>query len=143
MTYKVLIDTNILVDAALTFRPESAEACRLLELVGLGRCLGYVSALSLKDFYYLCRKALPDETVRAWIDLMLDTCEVVPVDKAICRRASASQNPDFEDAIVEVAALDTESDYLVSRDMEGFEGLRIPKVSAANFLRICEQEDTV
>ena len=47
MTYKVLIDTNILVDAALTFRPESAEACRLLELVGLGRCLGYVSALNI------------------------------------------------------------------------------------------------
>ena len=133
---KVLLDTNVLVDAVVAERPQHAEARRLLEELMGGTALGYVCPLSLKDFFYLTHGALSDAVARGWIGLFMDVLEVVPVNRASCEAALCSENPDFEDALIEAAVQDAQADFLVSRDLEGFKTLTVPRVTAAEFLEL-------
>lgn len=134
MTYKALLDTNILLDAVMSERPQHAEASEVVALAVSGQALFHVSATSLKDFFYLARKTVSVAEARRWIAFFLDVCEVVPVDRASCVRALGSDNPDFEDALVEAAVAEVGADVLVSRDAEGFAGLTVPRLSAAELV---------
>lgn len=133
---RVLLDTNVLVDAAVATRPQHAEAQSLLETLVRGDVLGHVCPLSLKDFFYLTHKALSNDVARRWIGLFVDVLEVVPVNRASCKAALDSDNPDFEDALIEAAVKDARADYLISRDEEGFKTLSVPRVTAAEFLAL-------
>ena len=133
---KVFLDTNILVDVAVAERPEHLEAERLFGALARGRALGHVSPLSLKNFFYITRKRLPAPTAREWIELFMDVCGVVPVSRDSCRRAAQADNPDFEDALIEAAVCEAGADYLISRDLEGFRTLSVPRVSAGEFLAL-------
>lgn len=138
MTCRLLLDTNVLIDAALPERPQSDEASELIEAAMGGSYLAYISSLSLKDFFYVCRKSITNSVAHTWIETFMESLEVVPVDRTTCQRALKSANPDFEDALIEAAATEARADYLITRDLEGFDGLTIPRLSAAEFLALQE-----
>lgn len=50
---KVLLDTNVLLDALLAREPFVADAAFLLEAVEAGEIIGFMSATTVTDVHYL------------------------------------------------------------------------------------------
>ena len=131
---RVLCDTNFLLDVVLEHRPGADSAFRLFELIAGGRVAGALSPTSLKDFYYIARREIAEETRREYIDLFLDAFEIVDIGRNACRFALECDEPDFEDGLVRAAAELDDFDYIVSRDARAFLSSRVKRVSAEGLL---------
>lgn len=134
-----MVDTNILLDMALDHRPDAAAARNLLAAMASGRCTLAVSAGSLKDFYYIARRDIPEPERRAWVSFFLDALEVYPVDSLSCRNAVDSDEPDLEDGIVRAIAEAMGARAIISRDSTAFEGSLVRRLTAAEFLAYLER----
>lgn len=104
MTNKLFHDTNILLDNMLDHRPDGDATCELIKLSESGDVLCTVSATSLNDAYYVSRRFMPEEQRRRWLVFFLDAFDVAAPTADVCRRALASDEPDFEDGIVRALA---------------------------------------
>lgn len=136
MTYKLFLDTNFLLDVMLENRPEPQATKRLMELASNGDVLCTISTASLADAYYVARHGLAEELRRTWLGLFLDLFGTVAPDAETCRRALASDEPDYEDGVIRTLAESTGSDYLISRDERAFANSAVPRVSAGEFLAL-------
>ena len=104
MTYKLFLDTNILLDNMLERRPDGDAACELMRLSERGDVLCTVSATSLNDVYYVSRRFMTEEQRRGWLAFFLDAFDVAAPTADVCRRAIASDEPDFGDGIIRALA---------------------------------------
>lgn len=142
MPRKLLIDTNILLDAALAERPERAYALLLMDEFVYSEAEGYITSLSLKDIYYILSKYQDASSARQFVISLMDIFNVVAVDSAICRTATVSNEPDFEDGIVRACAEQVPVDFIITRDSEAFARSPIKKLSARSYLDLfCEVEE--
>lgn len=136
MTYKLFLDTNILLDNMLERRPDGDAACELMRLSERGDVLCTVSATSLNDVYYVSRRFMTEEQRRGWLAFFLDAFDVAAPTADVCRRALASDEPDFEDGIIRALAEAWGASYIISRDERAFTSSPIPRVSAGEFLEL-------
>ncbi|WP_455138745.1 type II toxin-antitoxin system VapC family toxin [Thermophilibacter sp.] len=136
MTYKLFLDTNILLDQMIDDRPGSDDALRLTGMATRGNVLCTISTTSLSDVYYISRRTVPERKRRAWLEFFLDAFEAVAPDTNTCRTALASDEPDYEDGVVRALAERCHADYIISRDERAFAGSGVPRLSAAEFLEV-------
>ena len=125
---RVFLDTNFLLDLALEHRPGGKAAAEILQRAEEGELAGIVSPSSLKDFYYIARKDMPDDLRRGWIAFFMDGFAVADTNRSVCQNALVSDEPDFEDGIVRAIAEDEGCDYILTRDAKGFDGSKAPKI---------------
>ena len=119
-----------------------AMASLLVDEFAYGASMGYVSALSLKDVYYILTKYADEPAARAFILAVMDLFEVVPVDMGLCRIAAQSDEPDFEDGLIRACAEHADVDYIISRDERAFAKSPIKRFSPQEYLdEFCEVED--
>jgi predicted nucleic acid-binding protein len=139
MNKKVLIDTNILLDAAMSERPEWAWAVMLLDEIAYGRLDGCIASTSLKDAYYVMSKYADEPTARSFVSACLDAFEVLEVSASLCRVAVQSNEPDFEDGIIRACAESAGVDFIISRDEAAFRKTAIKRLSARDYAELfCE-----
>ena len=131
---KVFLDTNALLDIAIPGRPGQLAASRLFRLVCDGDLWAEISASSLKDFYYITRKSIPEAERRKWISLFMRAFQVVQLSRSTCQDALASDEPDFEDGLVRSMAERTGCDYIISRDVRAFIGSCASRLTSEEFL---------
>ena len=104
MRKSVLVDTNVLLDAAMRERPDHAYALMLFdEAVYEGLDLR-VCVSSYKDVYYVLTKYASEPEARAYVADLLRVTTPSPVDSACLEIAVTSNEPDFEDAVVRACA---------------------------------------
>jgi len=114
---KFLIDTNIILDLLLQREPFFQEAEILFEIMGNGQILGYVSATTLTDIFYIAKRQTQSiERANQAIALILRVLEICPVDRTALELALASKTSDFEDAVQIACALSQGLDGIVTRD---------------------------
>ncbi len=131
---KLFLDTNFLLDAALSGRPGSQEAARLFTAIARREAIGLVAACSLKDFYYIARRGLDEKLERRWLRLFADACYISATDRDSVMRALDSDEPDFEDGLLRAVAEIEGADYIITRDAAAFTGSPIPKLTASEYL---------
>lgn len=141
--HRVLLDTNILLDAALPNRPNRRAAFLLLEKVIYQNIRGYLCATSLKDFYYVLTKASTEQDARKYLAALLDFFEIVPIDMSLCKIALASNEPDFEDGLVRAAAESASVDFIISRDVSAFERSHIKRLTAQEYIDLFDEAEEV
>lgn len=142
MSRKLLLDTNILLDAAMQERPGWLAATLLLDEFVYSHAKGYVSALSLKDVYYVLGKYSDEASARQFVLAVMDLFEIVDVNKAICRLAALDNEPDFEDGTIRACAESVPVDFIISRDEKAFRKPSIKRLSAQDYLDLfCEVEE--
>ena len=61
---------------------------------------------------------------------------VLPVDAECCGDAVASNEPDFEDAIIRAAAEQAHAEFIVSKDMAAFANSRVRRIVPADVLTL-------
>ena len=142
MNRRLLIDTNILLDAAMGERPGWAAATLLMDELAYGEAVGFVASVSLKDAYYVLTKYADEAAAREFVLAVMDLCQVAAVDGITCRLAALSDEPDFEDGLIRACAEGNRIDYIISRDKEAFARCAIKRLSAQEYVDLfCDVEE--
>lgn len=133
---KVMLDTNILLDYILPDRPESEYARLLMKDIAQQKHRGFVSASSLKDFYYLTVKSIGEQAARDWVCIFMRLCDIEELDVEVCAIAVESDEPDFEDGCIRATAERAQVDFLITRDRSAYARSWVKTYSAREFISL-------
>lgn len=139
--YRLLFDTNILLDAVCPGRPEQREAHRLLARCNGDGDMGIACVLSLKDVYYVMEKRFDEPTARKAVEWLTNLLVIGPVGAEECLVALSSNEPDFEDGLVRACAELNDVDFIISRDARAFAGSTKKHVTPRQYLTEVVQGD--
>ncbi|MFZ1027479.1 MAG: PIN domain-containing protein [Limnoraphis robusta] len=131
---KVLLDTNIILDQLLEREPFYIESNALFDEIRLKRVIGYVTATTLTDIFYIAKKQKGTRVAQQYIRDLLMTMQICPVNRKILEAAIASNSDDFEDAVQLACAVSEDLDAIVTRNMQGFSDASIDILTAGELL---------
>jgi putative PIN family toxin of toxin-antitoxin system len=118
---RVLVDTNIILDDFLEREPFVEDAAALMEAIESERIVGYVTATTLTNIFYIARRQTRSiELARQAVSETLTLMEVCLVDRAILEAAFASNLRDFEDAVQLACAMASRLDAIITRNAQDF-----------------------
>jgi predicted nucleic acid-binding protein len=136
----VLIDTNIVLDYLLQRDPFIEYAAELFQAIDSNRVVGYVTATTVTDIFYIARKHTRSiEQARQAVSEILIVMVICPVNRTILESALVSGIADFEDAVQITCAEGL--DAIVTRD-KGFQSSVVPVLSVRQLLEQLAQEET-
>jgi len=113
---KVVLDTNVIIDAVASRQPFCVEAEAILLAASEGKIEGYITANTVTDIFYVVRRSLSEEETREIIRALLYSLDVIEVGGADCWQALSLPMQDFEDALLAACAEKIGADCIVSRD---------------------------
>jgi len=120
MSQHVLLDSNVIVDYALT-RPGFAEnAEKIFEHIEAGTVEGCISSSAITDVYYIVERKTTRDYAWEMMEYIYQTLRIMPVIRETIREALDFDMHDFEDAVQAAAAQDFGIDIVVTRDKAGF-----------------------
>jgi predicted nucleic acid-binding protein len=132
---RVLVDTNIILDDFLEREPFVEDAAALMEAIESERIVGYVTATTLTNIFYIARRQTRSiELARRAVSETLELMEVGLVDRSILEAAFASNLRDFEDAVQLACAIALRLDAIITRNPQDFAGATLPILSASELL---------
>ena len=133
---RLLLDTNILLDAILDGRPYAQEAQDVIARCNGGGDFGIVSGLSLKDVYYIATRAHGATWARTAVRHLMGLLVIAPDDAEVFDCALNSGEADFEDGIIRACAELNDADFIITRDGTAFTNSPVRSVTAGEYLRI-------
>jgi putative PIN family toxin of toxin-antitoxin system len=132
---RVLVDTNILLDDFLEREPFVEDAAALMEAIESERIVGYVTATTLTNIFYIARRQTRRiELARQAVSETLTLMEVCLVDRAILEAAFASNLRDFEDAVQLACAMASRLNAIITRNAQDFAAATLPILSTRELL---------
>jgi predicted nucleic acid-binding protein len=133
---KVLIDTSVVLDVLLNRAPFSANSKAIFDLAEEKRIIGYVSASSITDIFYIANKEFKDnEIVYQAIERLDALFLIVPVSKFTITDALALRWKDFEDAVQFMVAKENDITYIITQNVADFKTSDIPCMSPTDFIK--------
>ncbi len=88
---KILIDTNIVLDFLLQREPFFQDAELLFQKIDSGHVVGYVTATTLTDIFYISRRHTRSiDQARQAVSEMLTAMIICPVNRAVLESAFGS-----------------------------------------------------
>lgn len=139
---KVLIDTNIVLDFLLQREPFFEDAEHLFQAVDAGQIVGYVTATTLTDIFYIARKHTRSvEKARQAVSEIFTVMEICAIDRGVLESAFNSGLADFEDAVQIFSAVACGLEVIVTRDVRGFLSSPLPILSVADLLQQVGQQN--
>ena len=136
---RLLIDTNVVLDYLGTNEGFSDEAEQIFELALQRKAIELVSASAITDIYYVLRRAVKDrETAIEKLKSIRKVIGILPVTESDIDKAISRNWKDFEDAVQYSVAETNGVDYIISRDINGFEERLIPCFSPKEFLKMID-----
>ena len=138
----VLIDTCVIIDALQSRKPFDQDAEAVFLAVANRRCVGFLTANSVTDIYYLMHKALHSaEKTKKVLSALFSLFELLDTCGIDCRKALASDVSDYEDAVMVEAAARAEIDCIVTRNERDYAGAPMPVYSPKQFVELLYTED--
>jgi len=117
---KVLVDTNVVLDVLLDRRPHSGDAAHIFKLVEEGRLQGLLCATTITTIDYLLIQSLSRSDARKHLAQLIRLFDIAPVNRAVIERAMRSRITDFEDAVLEQAAVLAGAEAIITRNAKDF-----------------------
>ena len=132
-----LIDTCIIIDALQSREPFNKDAETIFLSVANRRCVGFLTANSVTDIYFLMHKALHSaaETRKA-LGILFSLFEIIDTCGIDCRKALTSGVSDYEDAVMIETAARAEIDCIVTRNLKDYAGAPMPVYSPTQFIEL-------
>lgn len=125
----LLIDSDVLIDAALLREPHAASSMSLLDEVRLGRERACIAWHTISKFHYEVARERDAPYARQFMADILDFVEVVRTGTADVRYALNLPMADFEDALQVAAAQACGARSIVTRNTRDFAHSPIPAVT--------------
>jgi predicted nucleic acid-binding protein len=132
---RVLLDTNVVIDLLLKREPWFTEALAFRQALQANDIVGYVSATTVTDIFYIARRLADLAVAHAIVRNCLDAFEICTVDGTVLDRATRLPGTDFEDNVQIVCALQVHLDAIVTRDAGEFRDSPVPAWSPAEVAR--------
>lgn len=118
---KVLLDTNVIIDALQDRQPWAEAAKELFREAARNRFKGCLTAKAVADIHYLTRRCTHSEkAARETLGKLLALFELLDTTAGDCERALISETADYEDAIMIETAARTGADCIVTRNLRDF-----------------------
>ena len=139
---KILIDTNVIIDALTSREPWNESAEKIFIMAANNIVDMYITASSTTDIYYLVRKHLHNtETARQVMSKLYSLVGILEVKEEDCVDALVSPITDYEDAVVEQVARRSGVECIVTRNQKDYE-LGLAKVFLPDdFIQFMEQTE--
>lgn len=139
---KILIDTNVIIDALTSREPWNESAEKIFIMAANNIVDMYITASSATDIYYLVRKHLHNaETARQVMSKLYSLVGILEVKEEDCVDALVSPITDYEDAVVEQVARRSSVECIVTRNQKDYE-LGLAKVFLPDdFIQFMEQTE--
>ena len=139
---KILVDTNIIIDA-LTSREPFREAAEQIFLLAANQIEDmYITASSATDIYYLIRKYLHDtDQARNTMSKLYELFHILDVTSSDCREALSSRVKDYEDAVIASCAKRNHMDYIVTRNIRDCEHSKVRALMPDELLKLISQNE--
>lgn len=131
---KVLVDTNVVLDLLLDRQPFSKDASRIFALIEESRIEGLLCATTVTTIHYLLTQTLAPAKARQALQNLLSLFEIAPVNRPVLEQALHSRITDFEDAVLEQAALLVSADAVTTRNVKDFKHSKITALTPAELL---------
>ncbi len=139
---RILIDTNVILDA-LTHRAPFYEAAEQIILLAAERKVFiFLTANSIIDIYYLLRKHLqnPIEAKKNLTKLFL-LFNILDVTGNDCHQALESCISDYEDALMSVCAKRNKMDCIITRNIKDFKDSLVQAILPIDFLESFREQN--
>lgn len=138
VSQKILIDTNICIDAIENRKPFDFFALKILDYAEKRKINGFVSAHSFDTLFYILVQNSPRSNVYRAIDGLRKVVSVAPVTQTVIDEALELKWPDFEDAIHYRAAIAAGCDAIVTRNPADFKKSELEVVTPRQLLNDLE-----
>jgi predicted nucleic acid-binding protein len=132
---RVLLDTNVLLDAMLQRPPWHKDADAILQAAALGHVTCAATTLSLATLFYLGRKTVGTTVAREGVRKYIAGFIILPIDKQTLLDADVMAGKDFEDDIMIAAAVAASLNAIVTRNVAHFTHSPIPVWEPAELLK--------
>lgn len=140
---KVLVDTNIIIDA-LTGREPFRETAEKIFMFAANQIEDlYITASSATDIYYLMRKHMhSSDQAKNAISKLFELFYILDVTSEDCRQALLLKLKDYEDAVVSYCAIRNQIDYIVTRNIKDYKESKIKAVLPDEFISLVSGEES-
>jgi predicted nucleic acid-binding protein len=133
---KLLIDTNVILDALMQREPWSQPAQALILAIANDKADGCITASSFTDIYYILRKYMKDkEKIKQTLLGLLELVNVLDVTGTDCKKAFDLSISDYEDALLAYCAKRNKADAIVTRNEKHFVGSPVKPISPDEILK--------
>ena len=139
---KILVDTNIIIDALTGMEPfrESAEQIFLLAANKIEEM--YITAGSATDIYYLIRKYLHNaEQSKNTMSKLYQLFGILDVTANDCQDALLLDMKDYEDAVVSCCAQRNQMNYIVTRNVKDYKQSKVKALLPDDFVKLVTQNE--
>lgn len=134
---KVMIDTNIMIDAITNRDGKSCFSAQVIDLCATGKISGYLAPHSLSNMYYILRKDYSDAQRRIILRRYSDILKIAELNKDVIDAALDNNDiTDFEDAIQHACAESIGADYIVTRNTKDYAGTSVRAVLPEELLKL-------
>ncbi|RPH99997.1 MAG: PIN domain-containing protein [Calditrichaeota bacterium] len=134
MTFKIFIDSDIILDVLSKREPFYDSAAALFALIEKGKLKGYTSPIVFSNVHYVLRKRVSKQITIASLRYLKSLIHILPVDKKVIELALDSEFNDFEDAIQYFCAEQNGVNYIITRNKIDYENAEITILTAKEFL---------
>lgn len=131
---KLLFDTNIVLDVLLYRQPWVQDAQALWKANDQGIAVGYLTATTLTDIFYVARRIKNLGDAHKAIGVCLNAFEICPVTRQTLELAHSLKGNDFEDNLQIACTQLVGLDGIVTRNPSDFESSSIPVFTTAKAL---------
>ena len=137
---KILIDTNVVLDAIADRKPFNKNAQRIFLLAAREKLEVFLTANCMTDVYYVTRKYLTDTDAREALRKLFQIFTVIDVRGTDCETALDLPMQDYEDAVVFICARKAGVEYIITRDNEFLKAKSTPPtISPTDFLKLFKE----
>lgn len=133
---KVLVDTNVILDALMGRKEYYHDADKIIKLCADKKVMGVLAAHTIPNLFYILRKAMDIDTRRQVIFDLCNIFDIDQIDKGKLLSAVQNRNfDDFEDCLQMECAVSYHADKIITRNVKDFTGSLVPAVTPGDFLR--------
>lgn len=134
---KVLIDTNIMIDALTNRDGRSGFSATVIDLCAKQVIDGYVALHSISNMYYILRKQYSDAERRTILKRYNEILKVAEVGNDVVDTAiNNTAISDYEDALQYACAETVGADYIVTRNIKDYGKTEIRVISPEELLKL-------
>ena len=132
---KVVIDTNIVLDVLARRQPFFTQSQAVMQLVAEGKVEGAITANTVTDIYYVLRKHLDGQVLKAALRGLMELIEILDVTGDECLAALDLPMKDYEDALLACCAKNWKADCIITRNRKDFIASPVKAMTPDNFLK--------
>ncbi len=131
---KVLFDTNIILDYAFERSKFIQDAHKLIQLAYNKEIVAFISASSVTDIYYIVQKYKNRSEAFAFIKKIISFIDIAGVEKIVINNAINSNFSDFEDAVQNFSATNSNIKYIITRNIKDFKNSELKVIEPKQFI---------